>query len=352
MSRKIVIQALSSYQPPDDPGPSDMRHVGHVSPPKCAAPLFPVPSSLSSQRPLANRNDISRPIPGPDITQSMLLQRVSGLRVCNESDLVTRQCVTPISSSSSPALTVDNEGGSGGEASSGVGRKGDVWAPIPQSQEVMVEPGYEGYVMNNRVNKSHSQEVMVEPGYEGYVMNNRVNKSHSQQVPPFSSYELQKPSEPPHHKGQVVGEVDPDATLSADEEYDIDPYSDHFQDKTVSEQLDDEEPIPAIDGSRKRKKKKPTKKEEMAEKISNALEAWKANEFGSVKACAQHFGVPRSTLTYMIKEKKDKWRGRGKTSAVFSDEEEKLIKDNIIERCELGVGLTIEEVWSAKFEFI
>ena len=329
MSRKIVIQALSSYQPPDDPGPSDMRHVGHVSPPKCAAPLFPVPSSLSSQRPLANRNDISRPIPGPDITQSMLLQRVSGLRVCNESDLVTRQCVTPISSSSSPALTVDNEGGSGGEASSGVGRKGDVWAPIPQSQE-----------------------VMVEPGYEGYVMNNRVNKSHSQQVPTFSSYELQKPSEPPHHKGQVVGEVDPDATLSADEEYDIDPYSDHFQDKTVSEQLDDEEPIPAIDGSRKRKKKKPTKKEEMAEKISNALEAWKANEFGSVKACAQHFGVPRSTLTYMIKEKKDKWRGRGKTSAVFSDEEEKLIKDNIIERCELGVGLTIEEVWSAKFEFI
>ena len=81
MSRKIIFQALGSFQPPDDPGPSDTRHVGHVSPPQCAlehgeqAPLFPAPSSLS-QRTLAIRNDNSRPIPGPPITQSMLLQSV------------------------------------------------------------------------------------------------------------------------------------------------------------------------------------------------------------------------------------------------------------------------------------
>ena len=83
----------------------------------------------------------------------------------------------------------------------------------------------------------------------------------------------------------------------------------------------------------------------MTEKISKALDDWKADKFDSISACAQHFGVPRSTLSTMIKENKNQWKGRGKKSVVFSEEEEKLLRENIIERCELGVGLTIQEVW-------
>ena len=61
----------------------------------------------------------------------------------------------------------DNGGGGGGGASAGVGGEDEVRAPIPQRQEVMVEPGFEGYVMNNRVNKSHSQR-RVRSVFDGF----------------------------------------------------------------------------------------------------------------------------------------------------------------------------------------
>ena len=66
----------------------------------------------------------------------------------------------------------DNGGGGGGGASAGVAGEDEVRAPIPQRQEVMVEPGFEGYVMNNRVNKSHSQSFMnVSISLYQFVMN-------------------------------------------------------------------------------------------------------------------------------------------------------------------------------------
>ena len=82
----------------------------------------------------------------------------------------------------------------------------------------------------------------------------------------------------------------------------------------------------------------------MAEKFSKALSAYNENQYSSVSACAVAFGVPRSTLSVMIREKRDKWRGRGQRSVVFTEEEEEVLKRHVIERCELGVGLTIHEV--------
>ena len=58
-------------------------------------------------------------------------------------------------------------GGGGGGAAAAVGGEDEVRAPIPQKQEVMVEPGFEGYVMNNRVNKSHSQR-RVRSVFDGF----------------------------------------------------------------------------------------------------------------------------------------------------------------------------------------
>jgi len=63
-------------------------------------------------------------------------------------------------------------GGSGGAGGSGVGNgavgdEDDVRAPIPQKQEVMVGQGYEGYMMNNRVNKT-MQQRRVRSVFDGF----------------------------------------------------------------------------------------------------------------------------------------------------------------------------------------
>ena len=64
-------------------------------------------------------------------------------------------------------MHMEDNGGGGGGASAGVGGEDEVRAPIPQRQEVMVEPGFEGYVMNNRVNKSQSQR-RVRSVFDGF----------------------------------------------------------------------------------------------------------------------------------------------------------------------------------------
>lgn len=63
----------------------------------------------------------------------------------------------------------DQGGGGGGAGGSGVGNGGedDVRAPIPQKQEVMVGQGYEGYMMNNRVNKT-MQQRRVRSVFDGF----------------------------------------------------------------------------------------------------------------------------------------------------------------------------------------
>ena len=58
-------------------------------------------------------------------------------------------------------------GGSGGAAAAEIPDEDEVRAPIPQKQEVMVGPGFEGYMMNNRVNKS-LQQRRVRTVFDGF----------------------------------------------------------------------------------------------------------------------------------------------------------------------------------------
>ena len=60
---------------------------------------------------------------------------------------------------------LDGLGGDGGGASAGP--EDEVRAPIPQKQEVMVGPGFEGYQMNNRVNKT-LQQRRVRSVFDGF----------------------------------------------------------------------------------------------------------------------------------------------------------------------------------------
>jgi len=61
----------------------------------------------------------------------------------------------------------DQGGGAGGSGGGSNGGEDDVRAPIPQKQEVMVGQGYEGYMMNNRVNKS-LQQRRVRSVFDGF----------------------------------------------------------------------------------------------------------------------------------------------------------------------------------------
>ena len=96
-----------------------------------------------------------------------------------------------------------------------------------------------------------------------------------------------------------------------------------------------------------KRKKKLSKKEETAEraeKFKNAMIAWNSGLYESIRSCAMAFDVPRTSLSDMIHQGRDNWRAPGRHSTVFSEEEEMTIKNYIEMRCELGVGLTINEV--------
>ena len=72
-------------------------------------------------------------------------------------------------------MHMEDQGGGGGVGGAGAGGSGvgngggedDVRAPIPQKQEVMVAQGYEGYMMNNRVNKT-MQQRRVRTVFDGF----------------------------------------------------------------------------------------------------------------------------------------------------------------------------------------
>jgi len=59
------------------------------------------------------------------------------------------------------------QGGAGGSGGATNNIEDDVRAPIPQKQEVMVGQGYEGYMMNNRVNKT-LQQRRVRSVFDGF----------------------------------------------------------------------------------------------------------------------------------------------------------------------------------------
>jgi len=63
-------------------------------------------------------------------------------------------------------MHMEDQGGGGG-ASSSVRGEEDVRAPIPQKQEVMIGQGYEGYMMNNRTNRT-MQQRRVRSVFDGF----------------------------------------------------------------------------------------------------------------------------------------------------------------------------------------
>ena len=53
------------------------------------------------------------------------------------------------------------------------------------------------------------------------------------------------------------------------------------------------------------------KKEKICQKFRDALAAWNAGRYVSVRQCADAFGVPRTSLNDMIREGRTEWKGRG-----------------------------------------
>ena len=93
--------------------------------------------------------------------------------------------------------------------------------------------------------------------------------------------------------------------------------------------------------------------DEKAKKIRDALAGWKTGQYQSVSACAEYFQVPRTTLRDMIRDNREEWTGLGGSqSKVFTPEEETIIKNFIIERVELVVGLTLNQVQDVMQEIL
>ena len=80
-------------------------------------------------------------------------------------------------------------------------------------------------------------------------------------------------------------------------------------------------------------------------KTRNSMNVQKAlldivyNGLSTVQA-ARKFNVPRSTLNLLIKSGKFEWRGRGKRSQIFTDEEEKRICQAALERSNDGLDMS------------
>ena len=60
-----------------------------------------------------------------------------------------------------------------------------------------------------------------------------------------------------------------------------------------------------------KREQKVEKKEKTCQKFRDALAAWNAGRYVSVRQCADAFGVPRTSLNDMIREGRTEWKGRG-----------------------------------------
>ena len=84
------------------------------------------------------------------------------------------------------------------------------------------------------------------------------------------------------------------------------------------------------------------KKEEMSKRVSNfdqAISAFQAGEFSSIRKCAKHFQVSRPTLQRLLKQNQT-FVGTGRKCQVFTSEEETKIINFIVHQQEIGCGLT------------
>ena len=118
------------------------------------------------------------------------------------------------------------------------------------------------------------------------------------------------------------------------------------EEPAVDPLVDDEEaevdPRPGPSG--RGRGRKPTAKDEMAQRLETAIEAFKADLFKSVNACARAHRVSPNTLGKMLKDPDMEYKGRGNVSKVFSQVEEERIAAHITERMLLGCGLDVWQV--------
>ena len=97
--------------------------------------------------------------------------------------------------------------------------------------------------------------------------------------------------------------------------------------------------------------KKPTSREKKAEEIAaknanvqEALAAFKNGVYKSRRRCAEAFGIPETTLRRASNTEDFVFKGKGRKSEVMTEEEEKKVKDHIVQRLKLGVGLDLYQV--------
>ena len=90
--------------------------------------------------------------------------------------------------------------------------------------------------------------------------------------------------------------------------------------------------------------RKSSANDEMAKRLETAIEAYKADLFKSVRACALAHRVCPVTLGRMLKDPDREYKGKGNVSKVFSEVEEERIATHITERMLLGCGLDVWQV--------
>ena len=144
---------------------------------------------------------------------------------------------------------------------------------------------------------------------------------------------------PPLSEGEVESD-DEDGDVSEDSE-DEGGESDTGQVADDKDPVDADAPPPAA-GSRSSRKACP--RDDMAERLKVAMEQYRQDMFVSIRQCARHHRVSRTTLTRLLSDPEAEYYGKGKTSHVFSKEEETALARHITERMHQGCGLDIMQV--------
>ena len=112
--------------------------------------------------------------------------------------------------------------------------------------------------------------------------------------------------------------------------------------------VEDEEaaadPRPGPSGGGRGRGRKSSAVGEMAQKLETAIEAYKADLFKSVRACALAHRVSPVTLGRMLKDPDREFQGKGNVSKVFSKVEEERIASHVTERMLIGCGLDVLQV--------
>ena len=116
---------------------------------------------------------------------------------------------------------------------------------------------------------------------------------------------------------------------------------------TATESLQDDTVVEGASAGNKRITAREKKAEEIAAKnvtLKEALAALEAGLFKSRRQCAEAFGLSEATLRRASNSEDFVFKGQGRKSEAMTEEEEKKVKDHIVQRLQLGVGLDLYQV--------